>query len=132
MGDTMNGLLRLLSILLLFATVPISLGADDSTSVGPACSIELRSVCPSAVYSTPYQCGQCAKRHASTLSKASCTAASVTSECRARTHHGVSGQPGSTPYNITVVNSADTDADVRACRCGRGTDECEDLGYILR
>ena len=33
-------------------------------------------------------------------------------------------------YNLTFTNDADMDADVSACRCGRGTGECEDLGVV--
>jgi len=36
-------------------------------------------------------------------------------------------------YNITIVNEAtDGDADAELCLCGRGTGECESLGYVKR
>ena len=35
-------------------------------------------------------------------------------------------------YNLTFTNDADMDADVSACRCGRGTGECEDLGVVKK
>ena len=35
-------------------------------------------------------------------------------------------------YNVSVTNTADMDADVILCHCGRGTGECEDVGVVLK
>ena len=69
-----------------------NLPCNPSCAHGPApgptpsgnCSNALESHCPTSEYSTPYRCGQCAKKHRSELVKAGCTVAAVTAQCKAR------------------------------------------------